>query len=81
MSFLNNRTVNSHIHLYALALPPLANNPQAPLQRLNLLAKTRRFADIRAAAAAVPDISFPSLNDSIPFAIQNLLWPRSNRRN
>lgn len=64
MSFLNNKTINPHIHLHALTLAPLAQAKDTPLHTLNLLAKTRRFNDILAAAKAVGNLQFPTLANS-----------------
>lgn len=64
MSFLAEKSINPHILLHALSLPPNNALPETPLRRLNLLARTRQFDAIGATAQAIKDISFPTLPNS-----------------
>ena len=50
---LSKKTINSHIQLLALEQPPLKDLPKAPMKRLELLSKTRRFDDIKKAIEKV----------------------------
>lgn len=64
MSFLAEKSINPHILLHALSLPPINTLPETPLRRLNLLARTRQFDAIAATAQTIKDISFPTLPNS-----------------
>jgi hypothetical protein len=64
MFVASKKTINPHLKLHVLSLPPLDQQSETPLQRLNLLAQTRRFEDIKAAAASIKDMSFPTLPNS-----------------
>jgi hypothetical protein len=44
---LTKKALNNHIKLSALDLPPLKDSQDAPMQRLNLLAQTQRYSDIK----------------------------------
>lgn len=73
MSFLQTKSINPHLHIFALSLAPLSQQPETPLQRLNLLARTRRFDDIQAAAAEAKEFNFPTLINSTQIIIQSCL--------
>lgn len=65
MSFLGQKPINPHILLYALSLPPFSTQPETPLKKLSLLARTRQFDAIASTAETLKDISFPTLTKSI----------------
>ena len=63
---LSKKAINSHIQLLALDLPPLRDLAKAPMKRLELLAKTRRFDDIKKAIETVKgQIDLSALSASI----------------
>ena len=65
MSFLLERRVNPHLLLMILDQPPISSEAQTPLNRLTLLAKTRRFNEIKAQADSLKNMTFSSLTKSI----------------
>lgn len=71
MSFLKAKSINPHLHIFALSLPPLSQQPDTPLQRLNLLARTRRFDDIQTAASLAKEFNFPTLINSTQIIMKN----------
>lgn len=64
MIILSKKTINPHIKLHALSMPPISALPDTPLQRLNLLALTRQFDAINEAVKSNKDMQFPNLADS-----------------
>lgn len=63
MSFLFEKNLNPHILLHALALSQTETADTA-LQRLGLLARTRKFDAIALATQQVANLSFPTLANS-----------------
>lgn len=76
MSFLAEKSINPHILLYALSLPPNSTLQETPLRRLNLLARTRQFDAIEATVSIIKDISFPTLPNSTFRSIKNSPSPK-----
>lgn len=64
MSFLGEKQINPHILIHALSLPPFNSQPETPLKKLSLLARTRQFEAISSLASSLKDISFPTLPNS-----------------
>ena len=79
MSFLLERRVNPHLLLMILDHPPINAESQTPLNRLTLLAKTRRFKDIQTQADALKDLKFASLAKSTFVLTQTSRQLRSSR--
>ena len=79
MSFLLQKNLSAHLHLHLMALSPLDSSPEAALQKLNLLARTRRF-DLIAECAKSLSMPFPSLGASTLPATQSSRPRRSSRK-